>query len=423
MLTHAFACQWQANAVNSAQAREAHHDTRRSAGTKRDAKADEVARVKGTNSGQEAIKDQELVLYEFVGLLVRIAFQRANPTFGNYGNKRPVRHLPGCLEAMLENEVLPRARRDTSAEFRQTVMQEASVQAVFTEYEPILQAYFKRVTENDVEYFDRSDEMGMEQWLRICDQLDLVGRWDAYRESDITGDRNSRTLYTWSLSMLQVKFAFSDSQNKEAELGAAQASAGEGITTLSYPEWCECLARLGCDKYRAVKEVSPAQAVRGFIQNLLDEKSPDQVVIEATYIHADRYNAARHAKPRHNDSEGDLAKWLECWERMQLMDMHHFPLWEKEVHDILQPLFKELQLIFLAYTRSISEDSAEDAMEMSMDEFHDFVVDVGLETKEYRFDVMVARRPSRPCAQSLHSLSAPTRSRAHTRPARIPLAC
>merc|ERR1719262_1466006 len=70
------------------------------------------------------------------------------------------------------------------------------------------------------------------------------------------------------------------------------------------------------------------------------------------------------------------------------MDMHLWPLWEKEVHDILQPLFKELQLIFLAYTRSISEDSAEDAMEMSMDEFHDFVVDVGLETKDYKFDVM-----------------------------------
>ena len=70
------------------------------------------------------------------------------------------------------------------------------------------------------------------------------------------------------------------------------------------------------------------------------------------------------------------------------MDVHLWPLWEKEVHDILHPLFKELQLIFLAYTRSISEDSAEDAMEMSMDEFHDFVVDVGLETKQYKFDVM-----------------------------------
>ena len=65
---------------------------------------------------------------------------------------------------MLEEEVLPRARRDTSAVFRQTVMAELSVQAVLTEYEPMLKAYYTRVTQADTEYFDRSDEMGMEQY-------------------------------------------------------------------------------------------------------------------------------------------------------------------------------------------------------------------------------------------------------------------
>lgn len=62
--------------------------------------------------------------------------------------------------------------------------------------------------------------------------------------------------------------------------------------------------------------------------------------------------------------KGDFDKWMECWARIELMDMHLWPLWEKAVHDILQANFKELQLIFLGYTRSISEDSAEDAMEM-----------------------------------------------------------
>ena len=98
--------------------------------------------------------------------------------------------------------------------------------------------------------------------------------------------------------------------------------------------------------------------------------------------------AEKETKPLKGESQKDLEKWLACWERMEIMDVHLWPLWEKEVHDIMHPLFKELQLIFLAYTRSISEDSAEDAMEMSLDEFHDFVVDVGLETKQYKFDVM-----------------------------------
>ena len=126
---------------------------------------------------------------------------------------------------------------------------------------------------------------------------------------------------------------------------------------LDFDEFLECVARCGIDKYRAVKEVTPARAVKGFIQNLLNEMSPDEVVIEATYIHAERYDAEKETKPLKGESQKDLEKWLACWERMEIMDVHLWPTWEKEVHDILHPLFKELQMIFLAYTRSISEDS------------------------------------------------------------------
>ena len=55
------------------------------------------------------------------------AFQRANPTHGQFGDQKPVKHLPGCLQAMIEDEILPRARKDTSTVFRETVMTELSV--------------------------------------------------------------------------------------------------------------------------------------------------------------------------------------------------------------------------------------------------------------------------------------------------------
>ena len=42
--------------------------------------------------------DNRLVLYEFLACLVRIAFQRANPKFGQYDNKSELVPLPGCLE-------------------------------------------------------------------------------------------------------------------------------------------------------------------------------------------------------------------------------------------------------------------------------------------------------------------------------------
>ena len=206
--------------------------------------------------------------------------------------------------------------------------------------------------------------------------------------------------------MHQVRMAFMNSQPPDA-LGAAQASGGESMAVMSFDEFVECLCRMGIDKYhKHVPEVAPADAVKGSFRNILGECTPDEVVVAATYIKAERYDYKR-VKELKGESHWQLKKWLDCWSRMEIMDLYMWPLWEKEVHDILHPLFKELQLIFLAYTRSISEDSAEDAMEMSLDEFHDFVIDVGLETKRYKFDVMSnqcvssSTRMPRMCSDSL----------------------
>ena len=74
---------------------------------------------------------------------------------------------------------------------------------------------------------------------------------------------------------------------------------------------------------------------------------------------------------------------------LQVMDMHYFPLWEKELHDVLQKHFPELTKIFLAYTKSIGgSGSAEDAIEMDMSEFKDFVEECSLETREIDFAQM-----------------------------------
>eukprot|EP00966_Prymnesium_polylepis_P273177 6310779-Prymnesium_polylepis.1 len=135
-----------ANAVNTAQVHEMHKEARKSANQKGKHIAEkEIADVVAgasvvTQSGEvvqeKAVRDQELVLYEFINVLVRISFVRANPTFGNFGDKKPVVHLPDCTQAMLEGEVLPRARRDTSEQFRETVMEEPSVRAVLEKHAP-----------------------------------------------------------------------------------------------------------------------------------------------------------------------------------------------------------------------------------------------------------------------------------------------
>ena len=130
--------------------------------------------MKGTNDGGEAKMDKELVLYEFINLLVRIAFQRANPTYGNFGNKREVVPPPGCLEEMITNCILPNARRDTSAEFKETVMQDEAVKGVLAEYKDKLKAWYTKFCAEDTL---QSDKLGMEQFLRYCNEKDVIGIW------------------------------------------------------------------------------------------------------------------------------------------------------------------------------------------------------------------------------------------------------
>ena len=377
-----------ANATNNTEAREAAHERRRSAGTKMDAPTNVVKAVAQRNDGTSAKKDQELVLYEFISLLVRISFQRANPTFGNFGNKKAVIHLPGCLESMLVEEVLPRARKDTSAAFRDTIMQEISVVAVIDEYRARVKSWFTSLTADDEKQTTLTDNLQMDQWMRHVEESGLMGTWECYRTSDISGDPSCKTQFKWRLSSAQIRFAFMDCQSTD-QLGAAQSTGVDEYSTITVDEFLEMCARCGCDMFRAIGQLmSPASCTSGFIQNVLGLATPTEVVERETHVKCVRYDASETQQLK-GESDHEFNKWLACWGKMEIQDIHLWPTWEEEVHDILHPLFKELQSIFLAYTRSVYDVNAEDQMEMSMDEFHDFVVDIGLETKQYKFDVMM----------------------------------
>ena len=135
--------------------------------------------------------------------------------------------------------------------------------------------------------------------------------------------------------------------------------------------------------------MSNAVQITSFIKNLLGEENTEECLNTATLIKAERYNWKRYSKPLAGQTLKEHKKWLEVWQRLELTDMYYFPLWEKGVHDLLQKHFSELSLIFLAYCRSLlGSDSAEDAMEMEMAEFKDFVDECGLETKQVNFDLM-----------------------------------
>ena len=120
--------------------------------------------------------------------------------------------------------------------------------------------------------------------------------------------------------------------------------------------------------------MSLADAVRAFAQNLLGEKGEVMCMWEAMVIRAERYDWREFSRQHPSHSKANHALWLACWQQMPLFDIHHFPLWERGVHNLLQAHFVELTRIFSHYTKGISGiDSAADALEMELEEFHDFI--------------------------------------------------
>merc|ERR1719387_2378784 len=215
-----------------------------------------------------------------------------------------------------------------------------------------------------------------------------VGSWQIYQDSEITGDERCRNIFKVSLSLPQAKFAFINSQSLD-QLSVGQAKDTDAMTTLEFDEFKECIARCALDKYKPIRQMSAAVMITSFCKNLLGEENTEECMNEATLIKAERYNWKRYSQTLPGQNLKEHKKWLEVWQRLELTDMYYFPLWEKGVHDLLQKHFAELSLIFLAYCRSLlGSDSAEDAMEMEMSEFKDFVDECGLETKAVNFDLM-----------------------------------
>ena len=86
--------------------------------------------------------DQELSLYEFVNVIVRIGFARANPQWGSKYNKRELTPVPESVQLLLDECILPKAKRDTSYEFKKLLACDGPTQAVLAEYREQLQNRF-----------------------------------------------------------------------------------------------------------------------------------------------------------------------------------------------------------------------------------------------------------------------------------------
>ena len=236
--------------------------------------------------------DNRLTLSEFLACLVRLSFMRANPKHGTYDNRARVVPLPECLEGMI-SEILTSAKQDKSSLFRAELANDEKRLAVFAEYDAELRYWFSEVTRLTADKGKKNNRaMSMEVFMDIARGLltfhrkpgwsilrakeggftmkrqatgkgesntlskySLVGDCTVQRESDITGDERCKQSFTCRLSVLEVKYAFLNSQSLE-QMRAKEAADDDAMATLDFNEFVECLARCADAKY-APRSQSP----------------------------------------------------------------------------------------------------------------------------------------------------------------------
>ena len=221
--------------------------------------------------------DTVLEFHEFLTMLVRISWHRANPRYGlqkgmdgkNKGIDKVFSEasieriqgksesfadeetpLPGCLSDMLTNFVLKNARTDTAArEFAETTLPMPDVQAALGEKLEAISTFYEMTSAG-------KPFLELDQWLGA-----LEGKL-------LFSDLNIRG-HVVRLTEPQAKAAF-------------YASAATPASGLLPDELPVCIARTACDKYKQVTPMGPGAKVTGFLANLLGEEDEEDVVTAVT---------------------------------------------------------------------------------------------------------------------------------------------
>ena len=183
--------------------------------------------IRARTEREAPARDMQLNLFEFINFLVRVAFARCNPQWGSKYNKKDLTPVPESV-AMVLDGFLPRAKRDTSAVFRETIANDGDTKAVLGEYRERLHDWLRLALRKDSGKADAqgsgATRLNYGLWVSLMDGPDaeqlkpgmprapcpkMVGEWDCKQESQITGDertspRNQITLFA-KLSIPQVR--------------------------------------------------------------------------------------------------------------------------------------------------------------------------------------------------------------------------
>ena len=139
------------------------------------------------------------------------------------------------------------------------------------------------------------------------------------------------------LSQHDVKGAFVTAQAAQDEQGA-----------VDFNEFVLCLALCGHVKYEEVEGMTLKQRVAGIAANFLGDRDEQQVLTHALVPPIERFDCTRVEPPAGLEAEKH-ARFISCWQSIDLARVVGFPLWEKAVFHLLHRAFGDISSIFAAY--------------------------------------------------------------------------
>ena len=242
---------------------------------------------KNAKSGRKAGGgDGALEIHEFFEALVQLAFERAQPKFGEMVgeemNQEVLEPLPNCLETLLTGSILINAKRDELQKTRTLIEKDRRVLKKIRPHRDALLEVFTALSKADATTkAGPVPKLGMDKFCNEMLERKVVGEVKASPTPQVAGEAVPE--FVTSLSMADAKQAFI----------SVQVGDNEG-ETLMFDEFMIALALCGNIKYaQVIKDGEPLElALRceGIMNNFLQAKDEAQVITDALYPPLVRYD-------------------------------------------------------------------------------------------------------------------------------------
>ena len=306
----------------------------------------------------------------FIVLLLLIALNRANPKLGQVGEAGEQAvdvPLPGCLESLLQNNILKKAKRSKMSKIKTELLTSDPKKAFFSNFRGNVKSEFEKACKKreKMPAVSLFAKYMMSRATLIADLKDrgVIVAKNVKGKPKVTGDASADI--ELALSSLDVESAFTLCQD-----GGHGDAAND---TIEFEEFLMCLGMCGCFKYSSVESMGAQQKVEAIIAEYLGKASIDEVVASAA-PKVERYDPSGSGAP---------PAMIEAWGKMSTIEyIAGFPTWEEEVFGLLAGAFADLEPLFSYY--------AGDTPGMQQAELVDLVLDNNLPTKAFPITKIVA---------------------------------